>query len=181
MIVGTKVKLTNDVVVDKYYHGYTTFPKGSLFTYEGLHQGLSDNKLRNVFSPVDVIETEQPKLVFLDSNEFEVVNGYKTDTRTKELLLTELKNVNPNNCDIKISRNTDYSLLFSKTNPTLKCVIHISITSDYITATISSNDVSSFSIYDKDNAFESNSYSVKCEGLFKEVYNAIKHLLILDL
>lgn len=176
MLKGCLVKTKKDIVVDKYCHGYTTFPEGSLFTYEG----LSDNGLNKVFSPVDVIEIEQPKRVFLDDHEFEVVEGCKTDTSTKELLLRELSNINPSNCDIKISRNTDYSLLFSKINPTKKCVIHISIVGDRLTATISSNDGASFSIYNRDNVFESKRYHADCEGLFKEVYNAIKHLLVID-
>lgn len=99
---------------------------------------------------------------------------------TKELLLKELKNINPNKCDIKISRNTDYSLLFSATKQTLKCVTYISIISDCLTATISSNDGASFSIYNKYNVFDSKSYCIDYEGLFKEVYNTIKHLLVID-
>lgn len=98
----------------------------------------------------------------------------------KELLLKELKNINPIKCDIKISRNTDYSLLFSTTKQSLKCITYISIISDCITATISSNDGASFSIYNKDNVFDSKSYCIECEGLFKEVYNSIKHLLLIE-
>ena len=98
----------------------------------------------------------------------------------KELLLKELKNINPSKHDIKISRNTDYSLLFSTTNPTLKCITYISVISDCLTATVSSNDGASFSIYNKDNVFESKSYHIDHEGLFKEVYNVIKHLLVIE-
>lgn len=99
---------------------------------------------------------------------------------TKELLLKELNNINPNKCDIKISRNTDYSLLFSTTSQSLKCITYISIISSCLTATISSNDGASFSVYDKDNVLESKSYCIECEGLFKEVYDAIKHLLVIE-
>ena len=99
---------------------------------------------------------------------------------TKELLLKELNNINHNKCEIKISRNTDYSFLFSKTSKSLKCVTYISIISDCLSATISSNDGASFSIYNKENVFEHKNYFVDCEGLFKDVYNVIKHLLILD-
>lgn len=99
---------------------------------------------------------------------------------TKELLLKELKNINPNKHDIKISRNTDYSLLFGTTSQSLKCITYISITSDCLTATISSNDGASFSIYNKDDVFESKRYHADHEGLFKEVYNAVKHLLVIE-
>lgn len=95
---------------------------------------------------------------------------------TKELLLKELKNINSNKYYIKISRNADYSLLFSKTSPTLKYITYITIISDYLTATVSSNDDASFSIYNKDSVFESESYHIEHVGLFREVYNAIKHL-----
>lgn len=99
---------------------------------------------------------------------------------TKELLLKELNNINPSKHDIKISRNADYSHLFNTTSPSLKCVTYISIISDCVTATVSSNDGASFSIYNKDNVFESKSYCIDHEGLFKEVYNAIKHLLVIE-
>lgn len=99
---------------------------------------------------------------------------------TKELLLKELKNISPNKCDIKISRNTDYSLLFSATSQSLKCITYISIISDCLTATISSNDGASFSVYNKGNVLDSKSYHIDHEGLFKEVYNAIKHLLVIE-
>lgn len=99
---------------------------------------------------------------------------------TKELLLRELSNINPNKHDIKISRNTDYSLLFSTTSQSLKCITYISIISDCLTATISSNDGASFSIYNKGDMFDSKSYHIDHEGLFKEVYNAIKHLLVIN-
>lgn len=98
----------------------------------------------------------------------------------KELLLKELKNINPSKYDIKISRNADYSLLFGTTNQLLKCVTYISIISDCLTATISSNDGASFSVYNKGSVLDSKSYHIDHEGLFKEVYNAIKHLLVIE-
>lgn len=99
---------------------------------------------------------------------------------TKELLLKELNNINHSKCDIKISRNTDYSLLFSTTSPSLKCITYISVITDCLTATVSINDGASFSIHNKDNVPDYKCYYIDHEGLFKEVYNAIKHLLVIE-
>lgn len=69
MIVGNKVKLVKDIVVDKYHNGYVVFPKGSVFIYDGIEKvGLN-----KVFSPIDVIDSEQPRSVILQINEYEFV------------------------------------------------------------------------------------------------------------
>lgn len=181
MIKGCLVKLKKDVVVDKYYNGYTTFPKGSLFTYEGLSVGLN-----KIFSPVDVIENEQPKSAFLSDDEFEVVADCKAETNTKELLLTKLNNINPYKYDIKISKDVDYLQKHCVRESIcdgnqVKTVTHISIISGDFSATISSVDTCSFSVYETTDIFESKGYFIQYEGLFKEAYSILKPLLIIEL
>ena len=174
MLKGCLVKIKKDIVADKYYHGYTTFPEGSLFTYEG----LSDNGLKKVFSPVDVIEIEQPNRVFLDDHEFEVVEGCKTEMNSKELLFSKIKEVDKFNSTVNINRTS----IFDLNSPTkLSPVTSLSIVTNDFTLTVSSNNKCSFSVTNNTDIFKSEFHSLdEDENIFKEVYEAIKHLLIID-
>ena len=72
----------------------------------------------------------------------------------KDILLEKLNNLNCNKYGISISKGVDYSYLPSNINEPLKTLMHISIISDDFTASISSNDKSRFTIFNKDNVFE---------------------------
>lgn len=99
---------------------------------------------------------------------------------SKELLLKELNNINPNKFDIKISRTPDYSLVEHSVDTPLRLLTYITVISGSFTTTISSNDHCSFSVYGSDNVFEHKSYVVEYVGLFKEVYSIIKPLLLIE-
>lgn len=170
MLKGCLVKIKKDIIADKYYHGYTTFPEGSLFTYEG----LSDNGLKKVFSTVDVIEIEQPKRVFMDDNEFEVVEGCKTEMNPKEMLFKMLENIDKTKSSVSISRMLNhYPFIASKAT----LITTISVISEGFTACISSNDVCNFTVFDIEDVFNSKSYNVEYEGLYQEVLGFVKPLL----
>ena len=99
---------------------------------------------------------------------------------TKELLLKELKNINPSKCDIKISRTPDYSYVEHSVDTPLRLITYITILSGSFTSTISSNDHCSFSVYGSENVFEHKTYAVEYVGLFKEAYSIITPLLLIE-
>lgn len=98
---------------------------------------------------------------------------------SKELLLKELNNINPSKFDIKISRTPDYSYVEHSVDTPLQLLTYITVISGGFTATISSNDHCSFSVYGGENIFEHKSYAVEYVGLFKETYSIVKPLLLI--
>ena len=98
---------------------------------------------------------------------------------SKELLLKELNNINPSKFDIKISRTPDYSYVEHSVDTPLRLITYITVISGGFTATISSNDHCSFSVYGSENVFEHKTYAVEHVGLFKEIYSIIKPLLLI--
>lgn len=99
---------------------------------------------------------------------------------SKELLLKELNNINPNKFDIKVSRTPDYSYVEHSVDTQLRLVTYITVISGGFTTAISSNDHCSFYVYSDDNVFEHKSYAVEYVGLFKEVYSIVKPLLLIE-
>lgn len=98
----------------------------------------------------------------------------------KELFLEKLSNINPNKYDIKISKDVDY-LQKPSVSEQVKTVTYISVISGDFSATISSGDTCSFSVYETTDIFESKGYSIQYEGLFKEAYSILKPLLIIEM
>ena len=77
--------------------------------------------------------------------------------KSKELLLKELNNINPSKFDIKISRTPDYSYVEHSVDTPLRLITYITVISGRgFTATISSNDHCSFSVYGGENIFDIN-------------------------
>lgn len=97
--------------------------------------------------------------------------------KTKELLFTTLENIDK----LKISVIINRMLNYNPDSPTkLTPVITISIASSCLTLSITDNDKCNFSITSIEDGFVIDFYDLECEGLFKEVYNAIKHLLLIE-
>lgn len=97
--------------------------------------------------------------------------------KTEELLFTTLENIDKLKSSVIINRMLNYN----PDNPTkLTPVITMSITSSCLTLSITDNDKCNFSITSIEDGFVTDFYNLESEGLFKEVYNAIKHLLVIE-
>ena len=92
----------------------------------------------------------------------------------KEMLFKILENIDKTKSSVSISRMLNhYSFIQSKAT----LITTISIISDGFTACISSNDVCNFTVFDIEYVFNSKSYSVEYEGLYKELLGFVKPLL----
>lgn len=96
---------------------------------------------------------------------------------TKELLFNALANIDKLKSSVIVNRMFNYDPnSLTKLTP----VTTISVVSSCLTLSVTDNDKCNFSITSIEDGFITDFYNLECEGLFKEVYNAIKHLLVVD-
>lgn len=96
---------------------------------------------------------------------------------TKYLLFNALANIDKLKSSVIINRMLNYN----PDSPTkLTPVITISIVGSCLTLSVTDNDRCNFSITSIEDGFVTDFYNLEFEGLFKDVYNAIKHLLVIE-
>ena len=97
---------------------------------------------------------------------------------TKELLFSKIKEVDKFNSTVNINRTS----MFDLNSPTkLSPVTSVSIVTNDFTLTVSSNNKCYFSVTNTTDIFKSEFHSLDGdEKIFEEVYNAIKHLLVVE-
>lgn len=96
---------------------------------------------------------------------------------TKELLFNTIENIDKLKSSVIINRMLNYNPnSLTKFTP----VITISIASSCLTLSITDNDKCDFYITSIEEGFVTDFYKLECEGLFKEVYDAIKNLLVVE-
>lgn len=97
---------------------------------------------------------------------------------TKELLFSKIKEVDKFNSSVNINRT---SILDLNSPTKLSPVTSISIITFDFTLNVSSNNKCTFSVTNPVDLFKSEFYSVDGdEKIFKEVYEVIEHLLIIE-
>ena len=97
---------------------------------------------------------------------------------TKELLFSKIKEVDKFNSSVNINRTSIFDInSATKLSPVTSICI---VTTDF-TLTVYSNNKCAFSVINTTDIFKSEFYSLDDdEKIFKEVYEAIKHLVIID-